>query len=191
MVKRIVQVRGTTGSGKTTAVRTAIALAGGGDTRPMRGNGTNQHVTVTPEFTVLGDYNNPSACVGCDRFDNREDLLHVLRNTVASGAERILFEGMIYSHTYKLATDINRIAMQNGYEYSCVFLNVDFETALTRIFERNGGKPIKYDKLAEKILRFAVAREKIRASGIRCVDVAADTLDADEVGSIVYQEIMR
>lgn len=191
MAKRIVQVRGTTGSGKTTAMRKAIELAGGGITQPMRGNGTKQHVTVTPQFTVTGDYNNPSACVGCDRFDNRTDLLHVLHNTIGSGAERIAFEGMIYSHTYKLATDIARMARQSGYEYSCVFLNVDFETALTRILERNGGKPINYDKLAEKVLRFATAREKIRAAGIRCVDVAADTFSADEVGAIVYQEIMR
>lgn len=191
MAKRIVQVRGTTGAGKTTSMRKAIELAGGGITRPMAGNGTRQHVTVTPKFTVMGDYNNSSACTGCDSFNNRTDLLQVLHNTIGSGAERIAFEGMIYSHTYKLAADLNRIARQAGYEFSCVFLNVDFDTALTRIFERNGGKPIDYDKLAAKCMQFSVAREKIRAAGIRCVDVAADTLSADEVGSIVYREIVR
>ena len=172
-------------------MRRAIELAGGGETKPMPGNGTNQHVTVTPRFTVLGDYNNPSACVGCDRFKNRTDLLSVLRNTMSSGAERIAFEGMIYSHTFKLAADIAKLASKNGYEYTCVFLNADFETALSRVLGRNGGKPIDYDALATKIVAFSVAREKIRAAGIRSVELDTSTMSADEVGEIVYREVTR
>lgn len=172
-------------------MRRAIELAGGGETRPMSGNGTSQHVTVTPWFTVLGDYNNPSACVGCDRFKNRTDLMHVLKNTMRGGAERIAFEGMIYSHTFKLAADIASMASKSGYEYSCVFLNTDFETALSRVLGRNGGKPIDYDALASKIVAFSVSREKIRAAGIRCVDVDTRSLSAAEVGDIVFREVTR
>lgn len=190
-MRRVVQVRGTTGSGKTTAMRTVIGLAGGGRTMPIMGISKQRHVTQTDFFTVLGDYNNPSACVGCDRFGNREDLIQVLKNTISSGAERIAFEGMIYSHTYRLAADIAALVEHQGYEFSCVFLNVDFEIALARVLGRNGGKPINYDKLIDKILRFSTAREKIRSAGIRCVDVDACAMTPGEIGEIVFREITR
>lgn len=183
---RIVQVRGTTGSGKTTAMRKAIDLAGGGVTRT-----SCSEVTVTPEFTAIGDYNANANCVGADRFSGKTELMRTIRSVMLSGEGRIAFESMIFSTTYKSAQDVHALARRFGYDYSCVFLNIDFDTALARILTRNGGKPINHDKLAERILRNAVSREKIRASGIRCVDVDAASLSADEVGAIVYREIMR
>lgn len=188
MTKRIVQVRGTTGSGKTTAMRRAIELAGSGVTRLTHGG---RQVTVTPKFTVLGDYNNRANCVGADRFRSRSELMGVLRETVTSGVERIAFESMIYSTTYKFAHDASVFASKCGYEFVCVFLDIDYDTALERVLGRNGGKPINYDKLAERILRCKTAYEKMKASGVRCLDVDSATMTPDEVGLIVYREIMR
>lgn len=169
-------------------MRKAIELAGAGVTKATQ---RGHQVTVTPKFTVLGDYNNKAACVGADRFRGRTELMGVLLDTIASGAERIAFESMIFSTTYKFSHDASVIAGRSGYEFSCVYLNVDYDTALARIFERNGGKPINYDKLAERILRCRTAYEKMRASGVRCIDVDATNMTPDEIGSIVYQEIMR
>lgn len=189
-MRRVVQIRGTTGSGKTTAMRYAIAKAGGGEIVVLKGAGGDRNCTLTPKFLALGDYLKRAACVGCDRFDDANDTKAVLVDAMRNGYEVIAFEGMILSHTFKFAKDVQALAEEFGYTYECVFLNADFENALSRIFERNNAKPIKYDKLMDKVIRFTVAEQKIVRHGIKSVVLNTNEMNKESVGEAVYEAIV-
>lgn len=171
-------------------MRGAIALAGGGETKHVMGLRAKREITLTKEFVALGDYNAKAACVGCDRFDGRADLIATLKNVLNDRPERVVFEGMIYCHTYKLAHEISLYCKSIGYDFRCVFLNVDYETALERIFERNGAKPVSYDGLMRKILTFNVSEQKLIRSGVDSVVLDAAAMTKGEIAQAVYEAIV-
>ena len=190
-MRKLVQLRGTTGAGKTTCMRGFIERLGGAELGYVNGSKAKRGVMRSEHWTILGDYENQSACTGCDRFSNRDDLMAVLKSVLRERPENIAFEGMIYSHTFQLASDINDLARKHGYEYVPVFLNTSYETALSRVTVRNGGKKINEETLVSKILAFRVAREKIRRSGIKIIDIDSDSLSAEQVADRFFEVATR
>lgn len=172
-------------------MRGFIERIGGAELGYVNGSKQKRAVMRAERWTILGDYENQSACTGCDRFSNRDDLIAVLKSVLREKPENIAFEGMIYSHTFKLATDIDALAAKHGYKYVPVFLNTSYETALGRVTVRNGGKRINEEQLVNKVLAFTVAREKIRRAGMPLVEIDADSLGAKQVSDAFYAAVTR
>lgn len=190
-MRKLVQLRGTTGAGKTTCMRGFIERIGGAELGYVNGSKQKRGVMRADHWTILGDYENQSACTGCDRFSNRDDLMAVLRSVIKERPENIAFEGMIYSHTLLLAKDLDKLARLHGYQYVPVFLNASYETLLSRVMIRNGGKAINEEALVSKVLAFNVAREKIRREGITVFEINADALSAEQVADRFYEVATR
>ncbi len=190
-MRRVVQVRGVTGAGKTTAMRRAIMLDGGGEVIWLDGAACQRPCTVTSRFMALGDYNMDVKCAGTDRFADSKDTFKVLRSALVDARRDVVaLEGMILSYTVRYAQSINRLCEEQGCGLRLVFLDVSFDTALERVLSRNGGKPINLKTLQDKIRAYTVSKHKLMRMGFESVVIDTDKCDADEVGDAVHEAIL-
>lgn len=122
--------------------------------------------TVTPDrLAILGDYTPASAgatTAGCDRISRQADVKAAL---LAMGklpdVDAILFEGIIVSTIYSSWQEFSREV--GGMTWA--FLNTPLDVCLKRVQERNGGKPVKEDQIADKHRGIARVMAKASAAG--------------------------
>jgi predicted ABC-type ATPase len=131
--------------------------------------------TVTPEgIALLGDYT-PAAVgttAGCDRISRQDDVKAALVAAAAiPGVELVIFEGIIVGTIYGPWQEWSKA---NG-GMIWAFLDTPLEVCLKRIQERNGGKPIKEDQVADKHRTIARVREKALADGETVRDIHWET----------------
>ena len=173
---KFVNVRGCNGSGKTTLLR---SLARDPLCRVVSVNVPDHSpipVTYVPGgLAILGDYTPAAAgstTAGCDRIKTQAATKGVLEH-IASDPEVdiVLFEGVVVSTIFGPWMDW---AVQNG-GMAWAFLDTPLEVCLSRIQQRNGGKPIKEDQVGDKHRTIARVREKALAHGQYVVDLGWET----------------
>jgi hypothetical protein len=176
-----INVRGTNGSGKTTLLRqlvktelndrslssVAIDPALGHPSIPFT-------VLRSSRLAILGDYlpAEPGAkqqtTAGCDRIKTQAATKQGLERALAGlGVDIVLFEGVVVSTIYgpwKEWADAN-----GGMLWA--FLDTPLATCLSRIQERNGGKPVKEDQVSDKHRTIARVRDKALADGLAVLDL--------------------
>lgn len=133
----LVNIRGTNGAGKTTAIRTLMEL---GSFRPVYGlvfgpYHPQAYVGTTPgserQVFVLGRYDTPTG--GCDSLPTYDLVIELLEKYAAKG--NVIFEG------FQVASCYGRIgAFMESYGKDAVmlFLDTPLETCLQRIEARSG-----------------------------------------------------
>ena len=167
----IIQIRGTSGSGKSTVMRTVMNLLGGFPAvlRPVFVEGRKKPLYYSGAgVSVLGHYESP--CGGCDTIHGYEALLSLTRERAAAG--HVLMEGLLLSedskNTLTLPADTLRV----------IFLNTGLETCLERIrgrrAARGNDKPLNVDNTANRVRTIARARTKLEAAGVDCRTATCD-----------------
>lgn len=174
MPKTVLNIRGTHCSGKTTAVRSII------ETHPneiveTKINGWKTSFTILDggATVVLGRYDQ-SACGGCDRFKGGNHVKLALKYVAQNyRAETIIYEGIMYSITYKMATEIAQLANSLGYEWESIYLNRDYEEMIKFLKQRNKGKPVNIENVNMKYERAFWAYKKLLETGynVKFIDV--------------------
>lgn len=173
-MNKVIQLRGNCGSGKSTAVREFMALLPHEkQVIDISGQKGKKEAEVYGNTAILGRYKDKECACGCDVLKNREDVLEGLQNLLNLGFETIVFEGLIYSTTFKLAKTVEGMCKERGYQYIPVFIDRDFDQATEYVFTRNGGKPIKVNKNFEKYIRCKTSFEKLLRSGVKGVRIDA------------------
>lgn len=155
-MRRIIQIKGNHGAGKTTLVNNLIKSRNLRK-KTLRYNGVTSCLLLDDKI-VLWVYQKPRGCEfnGIDALiRDRSDLLAILRIIVDEFAPRdVIYEGAIYGETFKLAEDINKLAISLKYSYVNVFLQADFNQSIRHILLRNGGKPINFKAIQNKANRY-------------------------------------
>lgn len=163
----LIQLRGVNASGKSTAVRQFIERNGLKPTY-IQAEGKTTKIEANKQCAVVGWYKPDAVSEGCDaHIDNKEHLKAVLQKLAEKQYRVIVFEGLIYGITYKLATEINSIARFYGYKYRPLYLYCRYTQMLERLMERNGNNTgVNFDTLDTKYERARIAAEKLQEAGI-------------------------
>jgi predicted kinase len=138
----IIQLRGTSGSGKTTIVRTimegyqnsnpvCLEIAGKVRKRPagyLLDNGPG-----SKHLFVVGHYE--TACGGCDTLPDYDTCIQLVRDAHANGHD-VLFEGLLISGETRRCAELHN----DGLPYTVVCLNTPLQECLDSVNTRRRAK---------------------------------------------------
>ena len=169
----IVNIRGTHGSGKSTVVKSIMALA---DTiievpnlhKPKKPLGYFVTMRGGRSLYVVGSYE--TACGGCDAIQPYADIWPRVENAAERGWD-VLFEGALVSSSYG---EIGRSSEKFGEDFVFAFLNTPLDVCLARIVQRRAAKgnfePLNPTNTEVKFHNVLRSRPKIENEfGRRCV----------------------
>lgn len=165
----IINIRGTSGSGKTTAVRNLMALF------PEKSNikieGRKQpigyvlrHPARARPLYILGHYE--TACGGCDTINGMDEIYKYVREGAAQGD--VLFEGLLIS------AEINRtVQLHKDFpgELHVLALNTPLEVCIDSINQRRWTKnpdkpPVKEKNTTSKFRGVQSCMRRFEAEGL-------------------------
>jgi len=179
----IVNLRGTSGSGKTWAVRQLMALyqAHGMSWSYVpgtkeRGVRAGYHEGIAPWRTrplrILGYYDG-ATCGGCDGIRTQLDAEQLLREAVSANADCV-FEGLLISH---LRSRWARLPFELGVPWRFIFLDTTLETCLQRATDRRVARgnlnPLNPKNTSDKYRDIMKRLEEFHALGLDCCMVSS------------------
>ena len=169
---KYINVRGCNGSGKTTLLRSLARDPLCPVTNVIVPDHKPIPVTYAPGgIAIIGDYTPAAAgatTAGLDRIKTQAAAKAVAELVGRdSDVKAVLFEGVVVSTIYGPWQEWSKA---NG-GMIWAFLDTPLEVCLKRIQERNGGKPIKEDQVADKHRTIARVREKALADGEQVRDL--------------------
>lgn len=134
----IIQLRGTSGSGKTTVVRKVMELYAAranvkipGRRRPLGYVLTHPH--GGRPLAVLGHYE--TACGGCDTLPSLDRIIELVRQSHAQGYD-VLFEGLLISGETRRCIELHK----DGLPYEVLALRTDLQTCIDSVNARRREK---------------------------------------------------
>lgn len=130
MGNRLINIRGTNGTGKSTLMRNYI-----GDFKRLEyqvTSGRTIKVLQNGNRYILGDYTRD--CGGLDTFKTLDEVRECVRHYIALGD--VFMEGMMYSTLYSTPAAIDDEITALGHEYYWVHLDVPVEVCIQSTVER-------------------------------------------------------
>ena len=174
-MRRIIQIKGNHGSGKTTLMNNLIKK---GDfiKQNLRFKQINCCLLIDKNTVILAHQNSK----GCN-FDgldaiirDRNDLLSLVKIIITKFTPRdLIFEGAIYGATFKLSRDIEAVGATFQYDYINVWLRNDVEKSIQHILLRNGGKSFNFKTIKTRAKRFPKLFKDLEQAGqpVHVIDV--------------------
>lgn len=164
----IIQIRGTSGSGKTWVMREVMKrLPGMLERKPIYVEGRKQPLYYLFEgVAVLGHYE--ATCGGCDNVGSARavyDLIH----KVYPACGTVLCEGLLLSEDTKWTKEL---AKEYPGALRVIFLTTPLEKCLSQIESRRkeagNDKPLNPFNTSNRVTTIERARGKLEAEGILC-----------------------
>ena len=156
----IIQIRSTSGSGKSTVMREVMEKVEG-VWGPKYAAGRKKPLWYRNGLVVvLGHYESP--CGGCDTIGSARQVFDLIQDV--GGARVILCEGLLLSEDTKWAIQLNNLR--------ALFLITSLEVCLKRIIDRRlavgNNKPLNPSNTSRRVAVIDRARVKLTNAGIRC-----------------------
>jgi hypothetical protein len=131
----IINIRGTSGSGKTTVVRgimaKGIAAPMGENSKKPDGYLVKLPFAPKPLF-VVGSYEN--TCGGCDAISTQDEICDRVRAYASLG--HVMMEGLLMSHSFARYAALDRELHAQGHHCIWGFLDTPLEVCLDRVRAR-------------------------------------------------------
>lgn len=171
----LINIRGTSGAGKSHLVRRVMDCYAGRD--EVRVDGRKQplyyNMTGAPRpLRVLGHYN--TACGGCDTIKTPDQVYELLTAAVADGHD-VLYEGIMVQDDVRRCVDVNRSLQP----VRVIWLSTPIEECLrgvrSRREARGDDRPLNERNTRERARRLEGIVSRLRAAG-----VAVDELDRED-----------
>lgn len=176
--RKVVNIKGCNGSGKSTVVHLMKETDPDHFVITCDTFGKQVIATAFPKYQwlALGSYH--VKCGGCDAMDDTQQVQKVIRMLWLLDWD-FLFEGAIVGDiktTYhNLMIHLNADPRYPKREAIMMFPNTPFEECLRRIYERNGGKPIKEEMVHDKYTNNRKSREwYLQENKVRVLDLETD-----------------
>ena len=143
----IVHLRGTSGSGKTTAMRALFKHLRDFDPIEM-----NDRMTKNVAYRgfididegcsipvyVLGDYNPERSAGGCDTIPTVQEVIDLVEKYASRKNSLVVLEGLLLAHSWGSLSEY--VHPRWGKRYVNVFLDTPEETCIERVTKRRAGK---------------------------------------------------
>lgn len=141
----VINLRGTSGSGKTTIVRGIMAKAS--QINPMFFTGTGfievvgkekkpdgyrMYLDGKPSVYAIGSYEN--TCGGCDAISSQDEICDRIRRYAPHG--HVLVEGLLMSHLFSRYAMLDRELHAKGIDFVWAFIDTPLELCLQRVEAR-------------------------------------------------------
>lgn len=173
----ICQIRGTSGSGKSTVMRKVIDLMG--DWNSVKVDGRKQPLyyrsaSEWPDTVVLGHYESP--CGGCDTIGSARVVYDlILSAEVSAHSQHVLCEGLLLSEDVKWTTELHKLVKDR---LRVLFLTTPLERCLSQIGKRRADagndKPLNPANTSNRVRTIERARVKLTEAGVYCRRCSAD-----------------
>lgn len=186
---KIIQIRGNNASGKTTTVRQFVQRKNLEiEEISVKGKKTFISTNKNHSIVVLGRYDKKTG--GCDLFENREHVFNTILYVVTTfRPEIIIFEGLIYSFTYKFASDISDYMKNYKYKYQGICLYAPHKIAMERLYIRNGGKSVKEEMIYNRTKAMVSSYKKLLSNGYNVKMVDTTKVNQEEMYKILEEAI--
>jgi hypothetical protein len=173
----IIQIRGTSGSGKSTAMRAVMdsmfwdAVRVEGRKKPLYYFHSHEgHGDGWPNIALLGHYESP--CGGCDTIGSARAVYELIQNLLQGGGDitHVLCEGLLLSEDTKWTKMlVENSAKDAGPPVRVLFLTTPLEECLSRIKQRREGvgnnDPLNPENTSRRVAVIERARVKLEESG--------------------------
>jgi thymidylate kinase len=178
----IVQIRGTSGSGKTTVMRKVLErLNVCGHMTLNRRHPLYYHQHWPTVVSILGSYEN--TCGGCDTIKGYDALMSLARERADAG--HVLMEGLLLSEDTKQT--LLHLASR---DLRVIFLNTPIETCLERVRGRReakgNDKPLDPTLTVNRVRTIERARVKLEEAGVYC-----RTLSGNQAPAVILNWIKK
>ena len=184
----IVQVRGTSGSGKSTIIKRIMSETTGwhsilqaGRRQPVRYVKQTYTAPATKfDITIIGHYE--SACGGGDTIGHAREIYEYIQEVQENRIYSVIIaESLLLSEDVKWTTQLyppNQVKL--------LFLDTPLQTCWDRIDERRALKgntrPLNYKKTETRLAQIERSRLRLIAAGFNCPLVSCET---------AYKEVLR
>ena len=174
----IVNIRGTSGSGKTFLVRQLMAAC---NAEPVLDeNSKIDAYRLDGNIYILGRYTN--VCGGCDTIRTQDQVCDRVRKYAAMG--HVIFEGLLITHIFgryhNLSQELGGIVW--------AFLDTTLDQCFENIYKRNGGKPVKEQNTTSAWEAARRVYEKAKQAGERVIWLHYENA-YDELVTLLHEEI--
>lgn len=178
----ILNIRGTSGSGKSTAVRalfdeTTLSL--------RNGNKVENYHTPSRNLYTIGRYE--TACGGCDAVKTQDEVCDRVRTFAQQG--HVIFEGLLISHLFSRYHALDRELTALGHRYVWLFLDTPLEDCLTRVNARRTAKgvtdPVNPQNTTQKWHDARRVFKKCQDAGLDARWVSNDTVVKEMLSCLV------
>lgn len=165
----VIQVRGTSGSGKTTIVRSVMDSIFHWQGHYVPGRKKPLYYYTGPEMgdwprcVVLGHYESP--CGGCDTIGSAASVYSLIEEIrEGNGDVPILCEGLLLSEDVKWTSQMGDVR--------CLFLTTPIERCIDQIRSRRSmvgnDKPLDEKNTRNRVLTIERARRRLLELGVDC-----------------------
>lgn len=166
MKNLIINIRGTNGSGKSTV---PLQMRDTDEGKYTISRGKDYTLTVFPKykFIALGSYHTKTG--GLDKIQLTDNVKAALKEAKELAKElgyHILMEGMLASTVKSTYLNMLQEAEKEGFKPIVIIYTTPPEICLTRIYDRNGGKPIKESMVIDKYNRIMGQYDYFKENGV-------------------------
>lgn len=176
---KVIQLRGTNGSGKTTAVRQFISRGNFvEESVKIRGTRVVYNIDHDRNIIVLGRYRDGIATGGVDGLITNKEALadSVLFLCRELKPKFLIFEGIVYGVTFRFANELYRALRARKIEYIAVCLVPPLDISFERLAERNNNKAVDYMSVQQKYFTSLRAVEMMQSAGVPCKVIDTSTI---------------
>ena len=188
---KVIQLRGTNATGKTTAMRQFISRGGFViESIIISKKLIEYHYNPDRKIIVLGRYDK-AVSGGIDGHITDKNLLRdtIMRLMKTVKPEVLLFEGIVYGVTFQFAYELARALKTIGVEYRGICLIPPLEVVFDRLAGRNGDKPVNYMSVQNKWFTTSRAYQKLKKNGLKVKAIDTTNIPYDQMYRIIEDEI--
>lgn len=173
-MKKVIQVRGTNGTGKTTAVRSLIER---GDFKVyfVTVRGKEYPYTYDGKIVIGGRYDTRE-CGGLDGVIKDREVLkdYIVKLLKMLQPDALILDAVMYGTTFKFAYELNIACKSLGYTYIGITCAPPLDVSLQRVYMRNGGKEVNVESLQKRHFSSVKAYKRLKAVGmdVRLIDTS-------------------
>jgi hypothetical protein len=176
----IINIRGTSGSGKTHLVRrvmelytTRVAYRREGRKQPI---GYVYHREGARSLAIIGHYE--TACGGCDTIPKMEEIFELARQSALQGYD-VIFEGLLISADVNRTEELSRWAGERGIPTEVIALTTPLQECLDSVNARRAARnpdlpPVKEKNTISKFNGVRKSLERLRQAGVAAHELTRD-----------------
>lgn len=191
-MRKFIQIRGSMGTGKTSAVRQFLQLTGNFTLHQITVQGKQYpfYHNSQKNIVITGIYGR-RVSDGLDGvIDNRDTMMAYLLKIVDTvQPDYMIFEAIMYGTTFLFGKELADELKKRGMEYEGLVFCPPYEFTVSNILQRNGGKRIKFKALKQKWTQVKRSAEKLQEAGYNIKFVDTSRIRLNDMHSLIEKEI--
>lgn len=190
-MRKVIALRGLSGSGKSTACLGYIDRHYPVTTRLIDiPDASRKTITVTPATVFLGDYTKGIKHPGAEDSWRESYIFHVLAYVFNEYPDRnVVIDSFILNRVTSFTIKLNNFCEDAGYEFVSVLIDVPIDEVVQRMSFRNGGKAVNIDSLRAYAVRLIRQTNKLMAADIETVIIDARDFTIDNTRDLLSRYI--